>query len=81
MSKHKSYDVNHEIQHMLHMTHDMTTPEIEHAYGITIYEDGGMYDPAYDQHFESIASWISYAAENDVVEYEEHFHKHGPVSR
>jgi hypothetical protein len=47
-----------EVNHMLRVLHKMENEDIEYEYGITIYEDGTVFDPAYDRTFATLSDWV-----------------------
>jgi hypothetical protein len=46
----------------------MENEDIEYEYGITIYEDGTVFDPAYDRTFATLSDWVQATVEDDFAE-------------
>ena len=51
MSRHSTFEFDIQVR---------TEEELHEMYGIDIQEDGSVYDPCEDKHFDSLAAWADY---------------------
>lgn len=76
MSRHYSVTAN-EIHEIIRSTYEMDNKEIETMYGISISEDGSIYDPTYSMNFSDISEWATFCVEQDHEEADEKFSEFG----
>jgi len=63
---------SHEIQHLINEVKNMDDEELRVIHGITIEEDGQVFDPTYNKTFDGIAEWATFVVDesvNDIDEY------------
>lgn len=80
MSQKKYSNIREEVNNLLYEIRDLTNDEIQQFYGIEIGESGEVFDPTYSQRFRNINEWAIFSAEQDQVEYSEHFEHKADLS-
>ena len=73
MSRHLHHAVSSDVEHILHDVNHLPKEEISSLYGFEIMEDGTVFDPVANRYFESISVWATFEAEQDEMDYSEHF--------
>jgi hypothetical protein len=73
MSKHNHGGFAQEVSHVIRQVSTLPAEEVQILYGIELLEGGKVFDPTYNQHFESVGEWAQFSVEQDMVEYDEHF--------
>lgn len=73
MSKHNHGAIGHDVTYIVQDIMRMSQEDAEAVYGIKMLEGGRVFDPTYNQEFESVGDWAQFSVEQDQVEYEEHF--------
>lgn len=71
MSRHHG-SIASEINHTIHSLQNMSNDEIKKFYGVTISEDGSIYDPTYNMNFDDLSMWATFCVEQDHTEQYEH---------
>ena len=73
MSKHNHGAIGHDVNYIIQDVMRLPKEEAENIYGIEFTDDGKVFDPTYNQAFESVGEWAQFSVEQDQVEYSEHF--------
>lgn len=73
MSKQYS-TVAHEISYIVSQVNQLSEDEVRDVYGIELLPNGMVFDPTYNREFFSVGDWAEFSAEQDAVEYKEHFY-------
>jgi len=66
--------ITHTVSYIINEINNLSDDEIKRLYGIDLLEDGKVFDPTYNREFLSVGEWAVFSAEQDAVEYEEHFY-------
>lgn len=73
MSRHHHAAVTSDVYHILHQIKHMPKEEAEQLHGITMNDDGSVFDPTFNKKFESLSEWAEWNAEQDEMEFSEAF--------
>ena len=73
MSKHNHGAIAHDVSYIIRQVATLPADEIQILYGIELFEDGKVFDPTYNQEFDSVGEWAEFSVKEDLVEYNEHF--------
>lgn len=73
MSKHNHGAIGHDVSYIVQDIMRMSQEDAEATYGIKMLVGGRVFDPTYNQEFESVGEWAQFSVEQDQVEYSEHF--------
>lgn len=73
MSRHLHHDISSDVEHILHDIQFLNSEEVENLYGIILQETGLVFDPIENKHFNSVADWALFEAEQDEMEFSEEF--------
>lgn len=73
MSKHNHGAIGHDVTYIVQDIMRMSQEDAEAIYGILMLKGGRVFDPTYNQEFESVGDWAQFSVEQDQVEYSEHF--------
>lgn len=66
--------IAYEIENIMNEMKGLDAEQAYEKFGITLNEDGSIFDPTYNMKFPSVGEWAKFSVEQDNVEYEEHFH-------
>jgi len=73
MSKHNHGGFAHDVSFIIRQVSTLPPEEIQILYGIELLEDGKVFDPTYNQKFDSVGQWAEFSVNEDLTEYVEHF--------
>lgn len=73
MSRHLHHAISSDVEHILHDIEHLSQEEVEQLYGIVLEENGAIFDPTENRHFKTVGEWAEYEAEQDEMEFSEHF--------
>lgn len=73
MSKHNRGGIAQGVSYTVHQVNTLSEEEVKSLYGIELLEGGKVFDPTYNQEFDSVGEWAEFCANEDMTEYDEHF--------
>jgi len=73
MSKHNHGGFAQDVSYIIRQVSTLPPEEIQILYGIELLEDGKVFDPTYNQKFDSVGQWAEFSVNEDMTEYDEHF--------
>jgi len=73
MSKHNHGGFAQDVAYTVHQVDTLSEEEVKSLYGIERLADGKVFDPTYNQEFDTVGEWAEFCANEDMTEYDEHF--------
>jgi len=73
MSKHNHGGFAQEVSYIIRQVATLPIEEVQILYGIELLNNGGVFDPTYNQKFESVGEWAEFSVNEDRTERSEHF--------